>query len=228
MLRPKKKISKRELKQDPILTWYVKAVDFYETNKKYITYGLTAIIVIVIAGVVYSNNRRASNEKAASELGKVISLFDAGLYQQAIDGQPEQGILGLKSVVENYSGESAQLARFYLANSYYMLGKYDEALEEFLSVSASDEVVESSVLAGAASCYEAKQDYEAAAKYYERAFGASPESPAAPENLAHAAYNFGLCGQKEKAVSLFKRLKKEFPNSTAAREADRYIAQFSM
>lgn len=216
------------MKQDPVLTMYARVLAFYETNKKYISYAITAVVVIAIASVVYVNNRKAGNEKAAAELGKVLHLFDGGQYQQAIDGVPEQGIIGLKSIVDNYSGESAEMARFYLGNSYYMLAKYDEALEQFDDFSGSDPILSASAYAGMASCYEAKQNYSSAAKYYEKAFDAVPKAPVAAEYLSHAAYNHGLGGDKAKAVAMYKRLKKEFQQSAAARDADRFISQFSM
>ena len=228
MLRPKKKITKRELKQDPVLTTYAKVLNYYEQNKKYLSYAVTALVVIVVATVVYTNNRRASNEKAAAELGKVMQYFDAASYQQAIDGVPEQGVQGLKAIVDNYGGESAEFARFYLANSYYMVGKYDEALQQFRDFSGGDNLLKSSALAGTASCYEAKSDYSSAAKYFEKAATKAGTEPVAAEYLAHAAFNYGRAGEKTTAVDLYKRLKKEFPTAASARDADRYIAYYSM
>lgn len=227
MLRPKKKITKKELKHDPVISIYQNALEFYYANKKYISYSITALVVLVIATVVYANNRRASNEKASLELAKVIPMYDAAQYQQAIDGVPESGIMGLKSIVENYSGETTELSRFYLASCYYSLGNYDEALKNFKDFSGSNEILESSALAGVAACYEAKGGHDSAAKYYEKAADKAPKSPSASGYMSLAAYNFGTAGNKERAVSLYKRLKKEYPNSTYAREVDRYIAQFS-
>ncbi len=228
MLRPKKKITKKEMKHDPLVSTYARATSFYYENKKYISYAVTALVVIVVAGFVYANNRRANSEKAASELGKVYQLFDAGQYRQAIEGVPERGILGLKGIVENYSGASAELARFYLANGYYYLGNYDEAVKQFEDFSFDDKILKASASAGAAACYEAREDHASAAKYYEKAVDTAPKSPAASEYLHHAAHNHAVAGEKEKAVDLFKRIKKDYPNSPQAREVDRYVAQFSL
>ncbi len=228
MLRPKKKITKKELKHDPVVSTYARATTFYYENKKYISYAVTALMVIAVAGFIYTNNRRASTEKAAAELGKVYQLFDGGQYSQAIEGIPERGIMGLKAIVENYSGPSAELARFYLANSYYYLGKYDESLQHFKECNHGDNILQASALAGAAACYEAKGDHVAAATYYEKAVDKASKSPSAAEYLHQAAYNYGVGGEKEKAINLFKRIRKDYPNSPQAREVDRYIAQFSL
>ena len=228
MLRPKKKITKKELKHDPVVSTYQNALALYYENQKYIRYAVTALVVLIIAGVIYVNNRRASNEKAAEELAKVVPLFDGGQYQQAIDGVPENGVMGLRAIVDNYGGESAELAQLYLADCYYSLKNYDEALKNFKDFSGDDNILESSALAGAAACYEAKGDHASAARFYEDAVDKAPQSPSASEYMSFAAYNFGLAGNTERAVNLYKRLKKEYANSSYAREADRYIAQFSL
>jgi tetratricopeptide (TPR) repeat protein len=228
MLRPKKKITKRELKHDPVVSAYERGMAFYYENKKYISYSITAIIVLIIATVVYANNRRASNERATAELGKVFQYYDAGQYQQAIDGMPESGVMGLRNIVENYVGPSAELARFYLANCYYSVGNYDEALYQFKNFDGRGEVLVASALAGAGACYDAKGDHPNAARYYEKAFEASPNSPLGPEYLHLSARHYALAGQKDRALTLFRRIKKDYPNSSYAREVDRYIVQYSM
>ena len=234
MLNPSKKIVKKEVKQDPLLTTYVQTTSWYYEHKKQVSYGLTALVVIIIGIVVFVNNRRANDEKASVELGKVYSIYDAGAtdinqYKVAINGQPERNIMGLKAIVENYGGSvSGELARLYLANAYRYTGRYDEAIKEYESFSGSSDFVKAAAHAGLAGAYEAKNEFEKAASEYERAAGASNEPYVIPEYLSAAARCYGLAGAKDKALTLFKRVKKEYPTSTYAREADRYISQFSV
>ncbi|MDI6766615.1 MAG: tetratricopeptide repeat protein [Bacteroidota bacterium] len=233
MLKPKKKLTKKEMKQDTLITSYAKVTSFYYENKKYINYAITGLVVIVIAIIIYTNNRRANNEKAATELGKVFSIYDAGTsdprqFQIAIDGQPERGIMGLRAIVDNYgSSPSGDVARFYLANAYLNLGNYDGALKHFKSFDGDNDMLAASAIAGIGTCYEAKGDFEKAASNYEKAARSVADKSAAPDHLLNAARCYGLAGDKEKAISLFKRIKKDFPKSSAARDVDRYIAQFS-
>jgi len=233
MLTPKKRITKKEMKQDPLFTTLGQIEEFYQQNKKYVRWALTGIAVIVIAVFMFINNRRANNEKAAAEFGKVFKLYDMAVtdpkqYTIAINGQPERGIMGLKGIVENYGGsESGELARFYLANCYFNLGQYDEALKHYDNFSGADNLLRSSALAGVGSCYEAKKEYGKAASSYEKAASMASNTTSTPEYLNEAGRCYGLSGDKEKAIALFKRIKKEYPTSTFAREADRYISQFS-
>ena len=182
---------------------------------------------------IYLNNKRTNDEKAATEIGKVLNIYDAGAtdsrqYPIAINGLPERGVMGLKAIVENYGGTgSGELARFYLANAYFNLHQYDEALRHFESFSGDGDLLRASAEAGAAACYEVKGSYSRAAEKYEKAANRISNAAQTPDYLNAAARCFGSSGEKEKAIALLKRLKKEFPTSTAARDADRYIALFS-
>jgi tetratricopeptide (TPR) repeat protein len=229
MLRPKKKISKRELKEDTLVKWYAEATGFYEKHKRNIHIVITAVVVVVLALVVYLKNRSDNNEMAMAQLGKVTPLFDAGSYQPAVDGVAERNIPGLRSIVDNYGGTpSGELARFYLATSLYELRRYEEALEQFKDFSASDEVLVISRYAGMAQCEEALGKYREAAENFEKAAVKNSRDVSAAENLHHAAQNFALAGDKEKALELFKRLKKNYPLTTYGRDADRYISALSV
>ena len=233
MLQPTKKIAKKEIKQDALLTAYANATTFYEANKKYVTYGVTALVAIVIAVVVFMNNRKANNEKAASELGRVFAIYDAAAtdvrqFKIAIDGQPERGIMGLKAIVDNYGSTAAgEMARIYLANAYYATGQYDQALQQYDSFGGSGDLLKAAAYAGMAMCYEVKHEYSKAASSYEKAASVVSNTTDTPEYLGAAGRCYGLAGEKEKAVMLFKRIKKEFPLSNFARDVERYISQFS-
>ncbi len=234
MLKPKKRLAKKEIKEDTLLKAYARATAFYYENKKYVTYAVTGLVVIIAAVIIVINNRRANNEKATLELAKVFSIYDAGAndlqqYKVAINGQPERGVMGLKGIVANYgSSESGELARFYLANAYYNLGQYDDALQQYESFSGGTTFLKAAADFGIGGCHEARRDYARAASFYEKAAGISGAGSMTPEYLNAAARCFGLSGEKEKAVVIYKRIKKEFPTSSVARDADRFISQFSV
>jgi len=228
MLKPKKKISKKEIKEDRLVTSYYEATNWYQANKKLVNGVLTGVIVLAIVIVAYRNNVSSNNQKATAELGKVLSYYDQGKYDLAINGNLQDNIRGLQSIVDDYGSTNAgEIAAFYLANSYFSQGEYDKALKYYLSVDVSDEMISASALAGAGACYEAKGDNAKAASYYEKAALRSSKDVNVAENLFHAAQNYMLGGNKEKAIELFKKVKKDYPTSAVSRDIDRWIAEAS-
>ena len=230
MLRARKKISKRELKQDALIKTYVKATSFYEEYKRYLNIGVTTLVVLIIATVFYVNNRNTNNEQAMTELGKVYQYYDNARYQVAIDGIPEQNIRGLESIVGDYgSTPSGELARFYLANALFQLERYDDALDMFDEFDpGGDQLLTVSRLSGIAGCYESLQDYGKAAEFFEKAATQYSDDLNAAENMNNAARNFAQAGDKERALTLYRELKKQYPTTSFGREAERYITELSV
>ncbi|HTR82036.1 MAG TPA: tetratricopeptide repeat protein [Bacteroidota bacterium] len=228
MLRAKKKISKRVIKEDTLVTTYFKAQTWYDENKKRISAVGGVLIVAALALWFYSNNMREGNERATTDLAKVYSFYDNGQYLIAINGIPERNIAGLQSIVDNYgSTATGNLAKFYLADSYYNTQDYDKALKYFNDFSGNSSLLQNSATAGIAACYEAKGEYKKAAENYEKAGLENSDDPNAADNLVNAARDYAKSGDKDRAIDLLKRVKKDYPTSTAARDVDRYIAEVS-
>jgi tetratricopeptide (TPR) repeat protein len=220
MLHPKHKITKKELKEDALISSYAKVSGWYEENKRTLAYALGGVVLVAALTLVFINNRRANNEKAVAELGKVYEYYDNGQYQLAVDGVPERNITGLRSIVESYGGtDGGEMARFYLAGTYYQLGRYAEALEQFQDFDPAGPLLTVSRLSGIAACHEAMGDHDEAAEYFEKAASAMPRDVSAAENLHFAAQNHGQAGNRERALELYKKIKKEYPRSAVARDA---------
>ncbi|HLB00325.1 MAG TPA: tetratricopeptide repeat protein [Bacteroidota bacterium] len=234
MLNPKKKIVKKELKQDTLLTTFARTEGFYYEHKKYVNYALTALVIAAIALVIFINNRRTNNAKASLELGRVMSILDANpadpaAVTMAIEGRPEQGIAGLRKIVENYGGTDAgNLAKYYLGNAYCLAGAYPEAIESYRDFSGDDPLLVSGAKSGEGASLEALKQYDEAAKAFESAAKSDPRGISAPEHLNSAARCFALAGKQEEALRLLRKLKEEYPTSTFAREADRAITRITL
>ncbi len=225
MIKPRKKIKKQELKEDQLVLTYYKAREFVEKNKKVLSYILTGIVILVVGVIIYRNNLKAENERAEALFSKIISYYDNGDYKTAIEGIPQRNIQGLKYIVENYGGTDAgEIATYYLANAYFMLGDYDNALKYFKKYDGSDKLLLSASLAGIASVYEVKGDYKKAAEYFEKAAQKFRENILVPEYLYNSARNYKLAGEREKALRLYERIKKDYPNFSKIRDVEIYIA----
>ncbi len=229
MLKAQKKISMKEIKEDRIVTMYFQTQTWIEQNKRLAAYIVGIPIAIAVIIFFWVQKRSEWNLEANTKLAKIMSYYDQGKYQEAVSGVPQQGIQGLEAIVQEHgSVPSGQLAKFYLANCYFALGNYERALSTYDDVSIGEKMIKSAALAGEAACYEAKGNYSEAASYYEKAASKGIPDLQAPENLQRAAVNYAAAGEKQKAVDILQKIKKEFPSSTAARDVDKYIAEFSL
>jgi len=101
-----------------------------EKNTKILSYIVIGLVGVVVIGFLWTKNRADSHQKATTMLAKVSPYYDAGKYDQAINGVPQEGTQGLQAIVDEHgSTKAGQLAKLFLANSYYALKNYDKALE---------------------------------------------------------------------------------------------------
>ncbi|MCX6121994.1 MAG: tetratricopeptide repeat protein [Ignavibacteriales bacterium] len=229
MLKPQKKISRREIKEDKLVTKYFEARQWIDENTKILSYVGIGIAGLVIIGFLWSKSRADSNLKATAMLAKVTPYYDEGRYDLAINGVPQEGTQGLQAVVDEHgSTQAGEIAKLYLANSYFALKSYDKALNTYDDISVSDKMITASAYAGMAACYEAKSDFSHAASYFEKAASKNMTVMQGPENLQRSATNYAAAGKKEKAIELLQTLKKEFPTSPYARDVERLIAEYSV
>ena len=228
MLAKKKKLSKKEIKEDKLVTTFYNSKNYYEENQNKIFVVVGVIAAIIVAIILYNNKVESNNLTASAELSRVLPTYTNGQYQEAIDGKPGTKEIGLLKIVEEYGGsEQGELARIYLANSYYFTEQYDKALEEYENYSGSDKIMNAAALAGAASVYVAKSNYTSAAETYAKAANVSKYNPATSEYLLKAGINYIKANDPENAKTVLERVKKDYSPSLAARDVDRYLSQIN-
>lgn len=225
MLTQRKKLKKKQIKEDKLVTTIAEAKDFYEENQNVIFGVVGAIALIVFAVIFYVNKVEEDNLAATAQLSKVLPIYNSGAYQEAIDGRDGTDILGLASIVDNYSGsEQGEVARLYLANSYYFLGNIDLALENYQSYSGSDQNLNAAALAGSAGCYEASKNYSEAGELFEKAAAMNEFNPMNPEYLLFAGINYFNADEKGNSERVLQRIKDEYKTTQFSSQADRYLA----
>ena len=112
MLRPKKKITKKEIKRDPFLETVDQAQAHIEENRsKYLQVGI-GIVALIIGLNVISNNSNIRKSKASSSLGDALLTMDLN--------DPITAKFQLETVINEYENTtSASLAKYYLGKMSY-------------------------------------------------------------------------------------------------------------
>jgi tetratricopeptide (TPR) repeat protein len=228
MLKSKKKKKKKELKQDKLVTWYFEVVEQVQKyQRELITCVIIAIVAVSLIFFLFIKPRQENAEIASTALGNICAFYDYKQYQMAMEGIPERNIIGLKGIVSDYgSTKAGEIAKIYLGNSYLAMGDYDNALKNYEDFGGSEKMFKVAALIGKATVYEAKGQYAEAASEFEKAATQAKDDIQTPEIYLNAAKNYGLSGNRTKAVELLEKIKLDYPTSTASRESDRYIAEY--
>ena len=229
MLKARRKLSQKELKQDKLVTTYFQSKDWFSIpeNKKKVSIGVGIIVVLIAVAFFYTSSRKAKSDEAEAKLSAVINLYDAGKYQDAINGDQAAGITGLKDIVSNYgSTESGETAKLYLGNCYFNLNDFDNALKQFDDYSGKNDIIKSSCISGMGAVYEAKGDVKKAAEYFEKAAKVNKEVVTNQENLFYAVRAYSKLGDKDNAKRVYAMLKDEYPKSKYINESKRFESDF--
>lgn len=226
MLSARKKISKKEIKEDKLVSTYYKFYNFYFENQAKILIGLGVIAVIVVAFILINNKKKNDNIAAANLLSKVVPLYESGSMKEAIDGVKAQNIIGLKQIVDQYgSTEQGETAKIYLANAYNVIGDLNKALEYYDDYSGSIDLLKATALAGKAGILQSKKEYEKASDLFMDAAHVSKSNPSNAEYLLEAGICLLQSGKKDEAKKIFESVKKDYKNLSAYLEVDKYLAQ---
>lgn len=225
MLTKKKKLSRKEIKQDKLVQTYYKAYGYFEENRSRILTYAGILVVIVFVAIYYINHKKENNEKAEVLLSQVMNLYDRGSYLEAIEGRPSENITGLKKIVEDYGGtENGESAKIYLANSYDMLGKPDEALKYYSDYDGDISIYKAASLAGQAGIYAGRKEYEKAADLFKKASRISKSNVQNPDYMLNASINYISAGKEEAAKDLLESIEKDYPTSQANSKVAEYLA----
>lgn len=226
MLTKKKKLSRKEIKEDKLVSTYYKAYGFFEENRSHVLIFGGVLIAIIALVYIYISNRTESNLTSGEQLARIMNFYDQGSYLEAIEGKEGTNITGLKKIVDEFgSTENGEHSKIYLANSYSFLGRNDEALKYYEDYSGSNQTYKATALAGQAGIYSDRKEYGKAADLYLKASRVSNDNPSNPEYMLNAGINYLNAGNGEEAKELFETIRKDYPTSTAFREVDRYLSQ---
>ncbi|MFO7892073.1 MAG: tetratricopeptide repeat protein [bacterium] len=220
MLKPRKRLTKREIKEDPLVTKYIQVKQFWLHHHKEFNIIFGVIAVVVIVGFLMMRSKKSAEIKANSKLVVPETYYHLNNYERSI---PE-----LKSIIEQYPGtHPAGMAVFFLANAYYNQRQYNEAINYFdiyLDDYSDDAIFISSSLSGKAACMENMENYGEAAELYFKAAKKFPHHYMSPYNVIHAVRCFKFAGMDDRGRELCEYAIDKYPDSPVKQKAE-YFAK---
>lgn len=223
MLRPKKHITRQKIKEDKFVTETLKTAEWIKDHQSRLTAGA---IVLLIAGVViwgYMSARQAAEDEAS-----LLTL--QGGY--ALDfGDLDQARFLLVEAAERYgSVPSARRATLMLGHLFFRLGAIDSSrayYELYLDKYSKRGMLRASSMAGVAACMEEVGSHFEAAEMYEKAAKENRGGQKSAHYLLQAGRAYRMAGQTQQAMTVYERLKLEYPFEAEADRAALELAQLA-
>lgn len=207
---------------------------FYEKNKTTVNYvggGLALIIGVFCFFKFYYLPEKES--EAANEIFWAESFFEADSFNIALKGgktvisaDGQKQMLGFEQIAEDYSmTKTGNLANYYAGVCYLRTGQYEKAIEFLSKFSGSDPIISSIALGAIGDCHMELNKQDEALKYYLKAADQAGNNFTSPLYLKKAGLVYELKNDFAKALEMYERIKKEYNESTEAKEIDRSIAK---
>ena len=112
MLKPRRKIIKKELKKDPYIDFLSRTKNNVDENKKLYTRLMLGTVVIIVALLFFRNNLQNSKDAGAESLGKALVTLASGDLDNAS--------LQFEFIADEYdNNEAGTLAKYYLARAHF-------------------------------------------------------------------------------------------------------------
>ena len=128
MLKPSRKILRKEIKNDPFLETFEKIEHGIQDNKKSVINVLIFFVAVIFIGLIYINNQNEIKLESSSAFGAALDAysnldFDNAKFQ-------------FESISSNYEGTKSEIySNYYLGRIAYEQGDFDKAkllLNDFL------------------------------------------------------------------------------------------------
>lgn len=221
MLKARKRITKRQIKEDKFVTFYFKAQDFIQQNLNKVLIGLGIFAAIILITFLIIHSKQSAELNASVKLAEANSKLMRGELQPAIDI--------LLNMSEDYSGtRSAARGVYMLAYSYFQKGEFDNAAKYFrkyLDDYGDDPILISGAYSGLAASLEQQGKFQEAAQNYEKAAIKYSSHFSAPQQLMDAARCYKLINRFADAKRCYEKLIERYPTSALKSEAEMLLAK---
>lgn len=210
-----KKLTKRQLKEDPVMTTAFRWVGFTEQHLRALLIAIGA--VLVVAGLFYfvRQGRSSAERSAATRLAQARAEIQQGNIESAMTMVDQ--ILDRSGGTN--SGREALLLR---ADGALLLGKNEEAIEHYgrFLRQEKDPVLRASALRGLAGALEQSGQAARAAESYLEAGRQNAIGGEAAYDLMAAARAYRMAGDHAKAIALYEEIVEKHPKFTRLQEVN--------
>jgi TolA-binding protein len=202
---------------------------FWGKYSKQVTYGLSAVVLIVAGFLGYKMLVQDPNEKKASEaMFHAEEYYRADSSRLALNGDNINA--GFLKIISRYSGtRAAKLAEFYAGSCYLKMDDYNNAVKHLKDFSTSVPQLQARAYGLLGDAYSELNKKEEAVEQYKKAGTAfEKDDLISPEYLFRAGYLYESLGKNKDAIEMYQLIKSKYPASQRGYDIDRYLARLGV
>ena len=209
MLKPRRRLTKKEVKQDKFVTTVLKLWALTRKRYREIGAGVLGVLALIAILNMWAGHQRRREAQAWELLAEAQAAW--------VQGDTSGASGTYEEVMERFWGTKAA-ARACLALGDIALSKglYDEAEEAYrrcLRKYGKDDVLAFAATSGIGVCLEDRGRHKEAADLYREFARRHPESPLSPEVLWKAAWCLEQAGKLEEAKEVLRGLLAKYPDA---------------
>jgi TolA-binding protein len=191
--------------------------------------GLSVIVALLVGGFFgYRYYKDSQETEAQREMFQAVYYFEADSLDLALNGDGNS--LGFIDITKEYGvTDAAKLANYYAGVAYLKQGKWELArlyLEDFKS--DGDLLVQARAYSLIGDTYMEEQNYEEAARYYEKAANYKPNKYFTPNYLMKLALAHEKNNQNDKAKEAYDKIIEEYWDAPEYQNARKYRAKLDL
>jgi TolA-binding protein len=205
-----------------------KTEHYIEQNRNTVIYIVLGIVALVAVFFAFKRFYIVPKEKEAeSSIFMAQRYFEQDSFRLALDGDGAN--IGFLEIINSYGiTKTANLACYQAGISFLKIGEYEEAIKYLKKFNGRDKMVAPIAIAAIGDAeLELGQDKDAATSYL-KAAGMNENSFTTPIFLLKAGQACEKSGDADKALKIYQRIKKDYPNSTEGSQVDKYITRIQL
>lgn len=203
-----------------------KTEKFFKENGKNLTIaGAAALAVAAVIIAVSQFYVKPMKAEAANQTFVAEQYFRAGDYENALNG--DGNALGFAQIIDEYGKKGGEAVYLYAGICELQLGNADNAISYLKKYNTKDVIMSARAICCLGDAHAMKDDLKGALAQYEKAADYADNAYAAGY-LLKAGIVAEELGDNAKALSLYERIKKDYPQTLEGYEIDKYIQRIQV
>lgn len=212
-----------KLKQEKVEEKVSAIEKFFNENKKLIWSCLGVLVLIGLLILSYQKfYLQPKSAEGQAQMFPAEANFRAQEYALALNG--DGNVLGFAQIAKEYGSKAGKSVYLYAGICELQLGNYESALSYLKKYNGKDAILAARALGCQGDAYVGLEKYKEALSNFEKA-ASKTDNIFAASYLLKAAIVCEELGNKEKALSFYKKIKDQYPQSIEGYEVDKYISR---